>query len=316
MKVFDDENLKLIKVDELNLDRESAVWVSILSLTVFIFGSIFVGFLYGNLEFHVSGFVAILFIVAFAITQLLVLIIHELIHGLTSQKFGHKASYGFMFLYKFFPVGYTHSKGFFEKREFYIILLSPFLVITLFGSVFAFLFFNNLIAFYLISLFTVSNLAGSVGDMFIAYKLYAYPSSIILENKELKDPLFIWSTTEITPGMQKYSLNSRFLKTGATFIISLIFCYLFLGTLGTYSLMFLTPVMKLFNIESLTIFGWLIIANSEGLSVETVNQLDLMLLALIGSGLITLKYHKSNTRNKKTPKEAIDDRQASIPFIA
>lgn len=310
------KDLKLNQIDELNFDPKSALWINILSIFMFITGSIFIALLSGTMEFSVSGSTMLVFIVVFLILQFLVLVIHELIHGIPSILFGHKTKFGFMFLYKFFPVGYTHSRGMFTKKQYYMILLSPFLFISIVGTFFTLLTFSNLTIFYLFSFFTIINFAGSAGDLYIAYRLYEYPSTIILENKEIKDPLIIWNTEEFVPVGQKHSNMIVYFKDFLTFIVSIYFLFFLFATVVTSLLFFTTPFLLQFDIQKLTIFGWEIIATKSSLSVSIVNQLDLVLLSIMGSILLTKKFQTSNFKKKKQSEEHQDQKQATIPFIA
>ncbi|MBN3382920.1 DUF3267 domain-containing protein [Clostridium botulinum] len=96
-------------------------------------------------------------------TITMITIAHELIHGLTFTIFGGKVKYKFKFIY---AATEEVSNKPISLTQFTIILLAPITVISL---------FSLLLPNWIGSLIFVSNLIGSIGDLYMSIGLIKYP---------------------------------------------------------------------------------------------------------------------------------------------
>ncbi|MHB9949156.1 hypothetical protein CF055_08765 [Clostridium botulinum] len=97
------------------------------------------------------------------VTITIITMVHELIHGLTFTIFGGTVKYKFKFIY---AATEEVSNKPISLTEFTIILLAPIIVISL---------FSLLLPNWIGSLIFVSNLIGSVGDLYMVIGLIKYP---------------------------------------------------------------------------------------------------------------------------------------------
>ena len=96
-------------------------------------------------------------------TITIITIAHELIHGLTFTIFGGKVKYKFKFIYA--ATEEINNKPI-SLTQFTIILLAPITVISL---------FSLLIPNWIGNLIFISNLIGSIGDLYMSIGLIRYP---------------------------------------------------------------------------------------------------------------------------------------------
>jgi hypothetical protein len=118
-------------------------------------------------------------LVAIVAIILIVLPIHELLHGLTISYFGHHATYG-MKLSK--GVLYaTSENALFRRNEYIAVALAPLVVITL-GAKILMLIVPQGLAYY-IALAAVLNAGGAVGDLWSVSLLVRYPASVLVRDE-------------------------------------------------------------------------------------------------------------------------------------
>lgn len=98
-------------------------------------------------------------------TIIMITIVHELIHGLTFTIFGGTVKYKFKFIY----AATLETTGIpISLIQFTIILLAPVTIISL---------LSLLLPRWLGNLIFISNLIGSIGDLYMAIGLIKYPLS-------------------------------------------------------------------------------------------------------------------------------------------
>lgn len=109
------------------------------------------------------------------------LVLHEYIHGLAMKFFGAKTiHYGFTGLY-----AYTSCKDYILKKAYYVVSLAP---LFLWGVVFLIgcLMSKQLWLFLLFYWLQLANVAGSIGDVYIALLLRKYPKDILINDEGTK----------------------------------------------------------------------------------------------------------------------------------
>ena len=111
---------------------------------------------------------------ALVILAILVIAIpHELLHGLVLTAFDGKPGYGVTLAYGVFPYAYVETRGSYTRNQMLVVLLTPFVVISLAGLATALATRS-----YWPLLLAAANGAGSTGDLWTACRLFAYPSSV------------------------------------------------------------------------------------------------------------------------------------------
>jgi Putative zincin peptidase len=122
--------------------------------------------------------------IAFALVG--VLLLHEWLHGLAIQWYGHKSRYGA----KYAALGKlqipimlyaTTDNGLFRRHEFIVIALTPLLVITLLGMAAGFILPDNW-HFYL-TLAVILNAGGAIGDIWMTWLVLRYPASSLVRDE-------------------------------------------------------------------------------------------------------------------------------------
>jgi hypothetical protein len=110
---------------------------------------------------------------------LIVLPLHELLHGLTITAFGHQARYG-MKLSK--GVLYaTSESALFRRNEYIAIALAPLVGITL-AAMLLMLIVPQGLAYY-VGIAAVLNAGGAIGDLWSTWLLLRYPSSVLVRDE-------------------------------------------------------------------------------------------------------------------------------------
>jgi predicted CDP-diglyceride synthetase/phosphatidate cytidylyltransferase len=109
---------------------------------------------------------------------LLVLPLHELLHGLLITYFGHKARYGF----KMTVLYATADGAFFRRNEFIQIALAPLVLISAAGLILMLLFPAQLAQW--IALGVVVNAAGAIGDLWMTAVALRFESSALIQDEE------------------------------------------------------------------------------------------------------------------------------------
>jgi hypothetical protein len=148
---------------------------------LFIFGWLFMGIaaainpVFFMLE--LTLFARLLTIQAFIVTTLLVVICHEICHGIFFWIMTKKRpKIGFNLLY-----AYAAAPGwFFPRNHFILIGIAPFVIITLLG-IGGFFFANLLMVPRLILAMTI-NAAGSIGDLLVVVWLISQPADTLIQD--------------------------------------------------------------------------------------------------------------------------------------
>lgn len=119
-----------------------------------------------SLIFYPTPNLIVNFYVYMMIFMIVILVIHEWIHGITYRLFGWKVKYGFKIIY-----AYTHeiSELPLEKTKFLIVLLAPVTIMSL-----ATLFLPA----WMGSTIYILNLLGSTGDLYMSFYLLKYTRDI------------------------------------------------------------------------------------------------------------------------------------------
>lgn len=117
---------------------------------------------------------------SFIIGVLLVLPLHELLHGLAIRAFGHRARYGFKFET---GVLYTTADGaLFRKHEYIVVALAPVVVISVVGL--ALLVTGPAWLSDTVSIIIIVNAGGAVGDLWMAWTLLRYDRSALIRDEQ------------------------------------------------------------------------------------------------------------------------------------
>lgn len=109
---------------------------------------------------------------------LLVLPLHELVHGLAIQHYGHRPRYGIKLMVLFA----TSDGAYFRRDEFVWIALAPLVVITAAGLV--------TLAFlprdlgYWVALAVTLNAAGAIGDLWMTVIALRFNASVLIRDEE------------------------------------------------------------------------------------------------------------------------------------
>jgi hypothetical protein len=120
---------------------------------------------------------------------LLVLPLHEWMHGLAITRAGHRPRYGIKLL-----VLYATSDGaFFRRREFIQIALAPLVMITGVGMVM--MLFLPLELAQWIALAVILNAAGSIGDIWMTLVALRFPRTSLIQDQE--DAMRIFAPTNL-----------------------------------------------------------------------------------------------------------------------
>lgn len=98
---------------------------------------------------------------------------HELLHGLVLTAFDGKPAYGVTFAYGMFPYAYVETRGSYTRNGMLVVLLTPFVVISLAGLGTALVTCSSWPL-----VLAAANGAGSTGDLWMACRLLAYPPSV------------------------------------------------------------------------------------------------------------------------------------------
>jgi hypothetical protein len=122
--------------------------------------------------------------VGFALV-LLMLPLHELLHGVVIAHYGHKPRYGI----KLFVLFATSDGALFRRNEFIQIALAPLVIITLVGS--TIMLFAPMGLATWIALAITLNAAGSIGDLWMTGIALRYDSSALIRDEEDSMRIFI-----------------------------------------------------------------------------------------------------------------------------
>ena len=162
--------------------RTLAIWNG-LSLLLLLVGLMGFGLVWavgnGGGGFSLEGWALILGFLFTLLLTFVLMVVHELIHGLVITLFGTTPSYGAMMMGKLVPVFFCTAPGVtFTRRQFAVIALAPSVVITLLGVM--------LMAFvprggWLVVPAAV-HLAGCIGDFGMTAIVARQPAGTIVED--------------------------------------------------------------------------------------------------------------------------------------
>ena len=111
---------------------------------------------------------------ALLILNLIYIILHELVHGITMKICGtKKVKYGFTGIYAF-----AGSSDYYDKRNYIIIALAP---VVLWGIVLGII--NAFVPedwFWVVYLIQIANISGAAGDMYVTAKFSKMPKDILV----------------------------------------------------------------------------------------------------------------------------------------
>lgn len=178
---------RLRQIDEVALlEPEQVLPLARFSLLLFVLGGIF--FIVLNLLAYIlrtgqhgasiSGGQVFLWIVINILSYIIMLPLHELLHGVTIAFLGGNPHYGAKL-----PLAlYCGAKNqIFSSRYYLAIALAPFVVISLAGIIFTLL-APTLSPYILFAL--VGNVSGAAGDLWMVQRLRALPASSLVEDVE------------------------------------------------------------------------------------------------------------------------------------
>ena len=178
---------QLRKRDEIALlEPEQLLPLARLSLLMLVVGGLF----FGGLNFvvymwqthassgRIGGWGLIAWIVINIVGYLVILPIHELLHGVAFTFWGGKPYYGARLPFAL----YCGAKNqLFRRNQYLVVGLAPLVIITLVGIIFTLL--SPGLASYTIFA-TVGNFSGAAGDVLGTMKLLQQPESVLVEDTE------------------------------------------------------------------------------------------------------------------------------------
>lgn len=160
--------------------------LALLSLLMLLVGGVFFGVLNSvayvwqthTMIGGLGGWGLVIWIVINVVGYVVILPIHELIHGLVFSFWGGKPYYGAKLPFAL----YCGAKNqVFQRNQYLVVGLAPLVVITLAGIIFTLL--SPVLASY--TLFaTVGNFSGAAGDVWVAARILRQPTSVLVEDTE------------------------------------------------------------------------------------------------------------------------------------
>ncbi len=162
-------------------NRKVLIWLNVLGVIaliffVWLFGIVFMVLRpesFGSIKINSDSFVdTILFILTLGVTIFVVLVLHELIHGLFFWLFSRQKP---MFGFKGFYAYATLPGWYFPKNQYLVIGSAPLIIISILGIVFVPIVpFNSL---WIIFLALVVNASGAIGDLYVIASLILQPKT-------------------------------------------------------------------------------------------------------------------------------------------
>ncbi len=179
-----------LEIDEMTLmNQQQMIPLTMFSLLLLILGGVF--FIALNLIAYtwrtglhgttLSGGAVLLWLLINILSYLLILPIHELLHGLTISLWGGKPYYGTKLPLALFC---SAKNQLFPRNYYAVIALVPLVVITLAGIVFTLL--APALSPYVL-LATAGNVSGAAGDLWMAWRLRKLPAAAFVEDLETGD---------------------------------------------------------------------------------------------------------------------------------
>ena len=171
---------------KINLKGWTLVWLctggTILFGLSFILGLTIRGLLRGYFEGQVSlgGFFFLIVLGVFVTF----IILHEGVHGVLFLVFGGKPRFGVKLVGRFFPVAfYATSRAPILRNQYLLVILAPFLTLTLVFLAIGILANTEEIAF-LAMMAMAMNASGSIGDLMMAWKIRRHGRKTLYEDTE------------------------------------------------------------------------------------------------------------------------------------
>lgn len=174
-------------------ERGVLLWLNILSLVplaisgLMIFGALLVYHEEIGAPLVISALPDTLPSIAGLALVLIILPLHEWIHGLAIAWHGHKPRYGVKLLVLFA----TSDGAFFRRNEFIQIALAPLVIISAAGGVI--MLFLPMSLAYWIGLAITLNAAGAIGDLWMTIVTLRFDSSALVRDEE--DSMRIFART-------------------------------------------------------------------------------------------------------------------------
>jgi len=153
----------LTKIGEFKLNKTNSFVINSISLFVFVLAMTGFYKIY-NLNLHdiylncISNISFLFFIVSFL---LIIVVLHELIHGIAYKFFGAKLKFGFKHLNIYTIDTSSNAYG---VVEMFVIMLLPLLSLTVFFLILSYMFKENYLYFIFGMIF---NIASSIGDIIL-----------------------------------------------------------------------------------------------------------------------------------------------------
>jgi len=113
----------------------------------------------------------LLVLIALAFTSIIIL--HEAIHGIVAALFGFKPSFGHKF-----PTVYVTFEEKIPREQFMITAMAPFIILDV---VFGLLFAGGIFKIFCF-MCLILNTIGSVGDLWLTFKLFSHESGTIVQD--------------------------------------------------------------------------------------------------------------------------------------
>ena len=109
----------------------------------------------------------------FAVAFTSIIILHEAIHGIVAVLFGFKPSIGHKF-----PTVYVTFEEKIPREQFMITTMAPFIILN---GAFGFLFAGGIFKIFCFMCLML-NTIGSVGDLWLTFKLFSHESGTIVQD--------------------------------------------------------------------------------------------------------------------------------------
>jgi type III secretory pathway component EscS len=160
------------------------LWLNLLSLIPLVIALTVVG-VWGVFVQRLRGPLPSVFwenvpwLLAVIVVIVLMIVLHEWIHGLTIQWVGYKPRYGINLSKGVFFA--TTDNGLFRRDQFIIVALAPLVVITLVGMILM-IFTPDSLGYY-IGLIVVMNAGGAVGDLWMAAVVSRYSEDTLVRDE-------------------------------------------------------------------------------------------------------------------------------------
>lgn len=174
-------NLKLLQEINLMDDKKVILWLNIASLPLLLFFGILFSFIASNLvTISVTGVFSFSNLLMFLLAFILLIIIHEGIHGLFFKVFNPtgKVKFGF----KNGMAYATSPNSYYSKVAFAWIILAPFTLISSGLAVLIMLGFLNPVVYILLA---ATHGSCCVGDFYFIWLLIKSPKNCLIEDTEL-----------------------------------------------------------------------------------------------------------------------------------